>query len=224
MGNPSFLRLVPASCATVPIDWAKIPEASRKFFFESWCTDWSDPDKKKRPLPATIDDLAKMFDESKFFGYMPPELCTLLLDISEFGLAAEANTRANGHALQVAPRFYMKYLYHVWFVLFLPGRRDGIIGCSAKLHVAMPGEEDEAEVANDKAVAEEYDPRLCEEVKRCGTLRAKFMKKAAGWEALTLKRNLEETQLVEATMELPDDHPVYRALVQNVMSSLRPMR
>ncbi|KAJ3513476.1 hypothetical protein NLJ89_g2925 [Agrocybe chaxingu] len=225
MGDPSLLRLVPASCATVPIDWAKVPEASRKFFLESWGTDRSDPDTTKtRPLPATIDDLAKMFNESKFFGYMPPQLYTLLLDISEFGLAAEANARVNGRAPRVGPRFYMKYLCYVWFILFLPGQRDGITGWSAKLHVAASEEEDEPEAANDKAVAEEYDPRLCEEVERRGTITARFMKKVAGWDASTLKGSLHEAQLLEATMELPDDHPAYRAMVQNVMSSLRSMR
>ncbi len=81
MGDPSFLRLVPDSSASTPIDWTRIPEASKEFFFNSWGYDWKKG--KKRHLPATVGDLAKMFDETKFFGYMGPELCTLLMDISE---------------------------------------------------------------------------------------------------------------------------------------------
>jgi len=84
MGNPSSLRLVPASSATVPIDWSKVPEASKEFFLQGWGTDWET--EKQLPLPATIGELAKMLDESKFFGYMEPQCSTLILDISEFGL------------------------------------------------------------------------------------------------------------------------------------------
>ena len=36
----------------------------------------------------TVADLAKMFDKSKFFGYFEMNLCTLLMDISEFGFQA----------------------------------------------------------------------------------------------------------------------------------------
>jgi hypothetical protein len=58
-------------------------------------TDWVT--KIDRPLPATIGDLAKMFVESKLFGYMRPQLCTFLMDISEFGLNVQAS--------DVPPRF-----------------------------------------------------------------------------------------------------------------------
>ncbi|EDR13860.1 uncharacterized protein LACBIDRAFT_321480 [Laccaria bicolor S238N-H82] len=142
MGDPSYLRLVPSSSATIPIDWTKVPEASKKFLLEGWGTDYSgtetdtesDSDSeriKRRPLPGTISDLAKMFDESKFFGYMTPELCTLLLDISEFGLVKPRLTETVG--LPVGPHFYMKYLSEIWFVLFVPGQRDGITGYSPEI-------------------------------------------------------------------------------------------
>ena len=66
MGDPSSLRLVPDSCASIPIDWTRIPEASKKYLLDHWGY-YREADK---PLPATIGELAKMFDESKFFGYM----------------------------------------------------------------------------------------------------------------------------------------------------------
>ena len=76
MGDPSSLRLVPDSSASIPIDWTHIPEASKKWLLGN----------VQGPLPATIGELAKMMDETRFFGYMRSELCTLLMDISELGL------------------------------------------------------------------------------------------------------------------------------------------
>ena len=228
MGDPSDLRFVPSSCATTPIDWSKVPEASKKFLLDGWSEYWEpdpesdDPDYegdggtlKTRPLPATIGDLAKMFDESKFFGYMKAELCTLLLDISEFGLAEPRLTATIG--LPVGPRFYMKYLSQVWFVLFTPGSRDAITGCSPKI----PHAEDSFEatgIAREKALAEDYDAKLCEEVSRLGTLGAVVRNKVAGWEASTLKSNIESAQMIEAIMGLPKNHPAHVAMVQNFRS------
>ncbi|KIM38254.1 hypothetical protein M413DRAFT_37403, partial [Hebeloma cylindrosporum] len=128
MGDPSYLRLVPAASADVPIDWTKFPEASKKFFLKGWCTSFYTG--KIRPFPATIGEFAKMLNESKFFGYMEPQRCTLLLDISEFGLAKPTGVRDHASGLTVGPHFYMKYLENVWFVLFTPGTRDGIVGFS----------------------------------------------------------------------------------------------
>ena len=242
MGNPSELRFVPSSCAATPIDWSKVPEASKKFFLEQWGTYYdsdteaytesdTEPDNesdtgsvsdfegsmtpKTRPLPATIDDLAKMFDDSKFFGYMSSEICTLLLDISEFGLAKPRITKSFG--LPVGPRFYMKYVYQVWFVLFTPGSRHAITGWSPKI----PHAEDSFEatrIARDKALAEDYDAKLREEVSRLGTLGAVVHNKVAGWEASTLKSNIESAQMIEAIMGLPKNHPAHVAMVQNFRS------
>jgi hypothetical protein len=47
------------------------------------------------------------------------------MDISEFGLQAAA-----GPGMQFGPRFYTKYLEQVWFILFMPGKRDCISGYS----------------------------------------------------------------------------------------------
>ena len=48
----------------------------------------------------------------------------------------------------------------------MPGQRDGIISWSPD----VPYDEDEElEVAYDKALAEEFDPKLTEEVRRWGT-------------------------------------------------------
>jgi hypothetical protein len=35
-----------------------------------------------KPLPETVADLAKMFDETKFFGYFEPDILTALMDIN----------------------------------------------------------------------------------------------------------------------------------------------
>jgi len=213
MGDPSYLRFVPATSATVPIDWSKIPEASKKFLLSGWGTDWSAPEETIRSLPATIDDLAKMFDGSKFFGYMRAKVCTLLLDISEFGLA-EIRT---DDGRPVGPHFYMKYLSQVWFVIFVPGQRDGMVGYSPELQYL---EEEGEDIARDKQVAEDFDPELCEEVRRWGTLGAEAMKKVAGWEGSTLRSSLETAQMAEAIMALPMDHPAHRAMIENLFSSL----
>lgn len=212
MGDPSDLRFVPSSCAATPIDWTKVPEASKKYLLDGWGEYWEDdpeaddPDYegdggtlKTRPLPATIEDLAKMLDESKIFGYMTAEKCTLLLDISEFGLAKPRVTQSFG--LPVGPRFYMKYLYQVWFVLFTPGSRHAITGCSPKI----PHAEDSFEptgIAREKALAENYDAKLCEEVGRMGTLGAVGQNRVAGWEASTLKSTKESAQMLKAIMGL----------------------
>jgi len=219
MGDPSCLRLVPASSATVPIDWSKVPEASKKFLLQGWGTDWAT--EKKRPLPVTIGELAKMLDESKFFGYMDPERCTLLLDISEFGLTKP--DIIPGQRFPVGPHFYMKYLDQVWFVLFVPGKRDGILGFSPKIpYFELDDEYDEeGQIARDKKVAEDYEPKFCEEVSRWGTLGALSRKKMAGWDSMTVKSSLETAQMYEAVMTLPSDHPAHRAMIDGFMASLR---
>ncbi|KIJ94513.1 hypothetical protein K443DRAFT_110298 [Laccaria amethystina LaAM-08-1] len=204
MGDPSNLRFVPSSCASIPIDWTK-----RGTF-------------KKRPLPATIDDLAKMFHETKFFGYLTSELCTLLLDISEFGLAELPRLTEN--RLPVGPRFYMKYLSQIWFVLFVPGSRRGITGYSPDLpdryaeDLDEDAEEDlydeDAEIALQKALAEDFDVKLCEEVSQGGAGVLAF-KKVAGWQSSTLKSSLQFAQMAEVIMELPTDHPAYVGMMQN---------
>ncbi|EDR09644.1 uncharacterized protein LACBIDRAFT_326145 [Laccaria bicolor S238N-H82] len=172
MGDPSDLRFVPSSCATTPIDWTKVPEAS--------------------------SSTTGMFDAFKFFGYMIGELCTLLLDISEFGLA-KPRFSATTVGLPVGPRFYMKYLQEVWFVLFVPESRDAITGFSPNIPHAEDSHED-AGIAHDKALAEDYDAKLCEEVRRIGTFGAVTSKRLAGWESSTLKRNLELAQMMKTFM------------------------
>jgi hypothetical protein len=165
MGDPSDLRLVPESSASIPIDWTRIPEATKKYFLQSWGYDWEND--VQRSLPATIGELAKMFDEGKFFGYMCPKLCTLLMDISEFGLEAQ---QASG----VFPRFYMKYLEAIWFILFLPGKRDGISGYSPNIDADEVSDNEEVsddeevsdaeEISDDKEVSDDEDVSDDEEV------------------------------------------------------------
>ncbi|EDR02030.1 uncharacterized protein LACBIDRAFT_332807 [Laccaria bicolor S238N-H82] len=162
MGDPSDLRFVPSSCATTPIDWTKVPEASKKFLLAGWTYYSYESDSEgSGSLPATIGDLAKMLDGSKFFGYMTHSISTLLSDISEFGLAEHCSTKSIG--LPVGPRFYMKFLDQIGFVLFVPGYRDGIIGYSPDIPYTDDWNED-AGIARDKALAEDYDAKLCKEV------------------------------------------------------------
>ena len=238
----SDLRFVPSSCATTPIDWTKVPEASKKFLLENYGTYYdyegdteadsdseedteadshsvgdtesnadSDGSMKTCPLPATIDDLAKMIHTNKFFGYVTPEVCKLLLDISEFGLAKPRPTKTIGRP--VGPRFYMKSHSQIWFVLFVPGCRDGITGHSSKIPDTEDSYED-AGIARDKALAEDYDAKLCKEVRRIGTAGVVTSKKVAGWQSSTLKGTLQFAQLTEAIMELPMDHPAYVNMIQ----------
>jgi hypothetical protein len=197
-----------------------------------WGTDWDTGE--KRPLPATISDLAKALDESKFFGYMDPPRVTLLLDISEFGLdPANQDKPVDGIGLVVGPRFYMKYLGKVWFVLFMPGKRDGIRGYSAKVEEDEEEDYDEGNeeedydkgwekvAAKDRALAEAFDPKLCDEVSRFGEIMMLLAKgKIAGWTGSTLKSDLEQAQLVKAIMTLPRDHPAYVGLAQSFFKSI----
>ena len=114
MGDPSSLRFVPAPGSTIPINWDRVPEASKKALLDHYGYD-REP-RTTKPLPETVADLAKMFDERKFFGYFVTDILTILLDISEFGL--QAATPTGQSIVQVGPRFYMTYLEEVWFFLF----------------------------------------------------------------------------------------------------------
>jgi len=221
MGDPSDLRFVPSSCATTPIDWTKVPEASKNFLLERYghyFEEDSDSDSeggtfKIHPLPPTIEDLARMFNETKFFGYMTPEHCTLLLDISEFGLAKPRPNR-----MIIGPRFYMKYLEQIWFILFVPGYRDGITGHSPKIPYTEDSFEDTG-IARDKALAEDYDVKLCEEVSRVGTLGAVACQKLAGWESSMVKSNMEDAQMAMAIMGLPTNHPARVNMIRSLWPS-----
>ena len=217
MGDPSTLRLVPASSASIPIDWSRVPEATKKILLDGWGYDWEN--KVQRSLPETVGDLAKMFDESKFFGYMTPSLCTLLMDISELGLKDQ---EASG----VLPRFYMKYLEQVWFILFLPGKRDGVTGYSpgAIWHdYSEESDEEEAyrrEISKEIELAQQFDFKLTH-VSQGAILAVEFTRKLCGWEASMLKGTLESSQLMEAIQTLPMSHPAYRAMISNVYEGFR---
>jgi hypothetical protein len=238
MGDPSSLRLVPDSSASIPIDWSRIPEASKKFLLGS----------QQRSLPATIGELAKMIDGRRFFGYMGPELCTLLMDISELGLKDQ---QASG----VLPRFYMKYLQAVWFILFLPGKRNGISGYSPDIDadevsddedvfdgkevshdekVSHDGEvsDDEEEycrrmyakeqqrIANETELAKQFDRKLTREISRGATDIVDITEKLCGWAASMLEGSLENAQFMTAMLTLPPSHPGRRAMTRDIMSSI----
>ena len=115
-----FFRFVPTSSATLPIDWTKIPDASKEYFLHYFCHDWLAGIQK--PFPATLGDLAKVFDECKFFGYMGSDFINLLLGLKIVARAALW--------LSDYPGFYMKYVSSVWFIIFTLGVRDSISGHS----------------------------------------------------------------------------------------------
>jgi hypothetical protein len=225
MGDPSNILYVPASSATVPIDWTRVPEASKKALLEGYGYNWEGV---QMPLPATIGDLAKMFDEKKFFGYYRPELCTLLMDISEFGLQT-----APGPGKQPGPRFYMTYIEEVWFLLFAPGTRDCISGYSEKVEWKTydgddPDEEgffddDEMErvQAEKLAMAQKFDVKLEREVKRGADVMVDITHKLAGWDATMMQGDLQFSQYASAILTLPRSHPANQGLMQSVMSSIR---
>jgi len=183
----TFLRFVPKSSAAVPIDWSKVPEKSKQYFLKVWARNpfpFETPI-EERSLPQTIGGLAESFHERKFISYFGPELCQLLLDISEFGLQPANKLTYRGRP--VGPRFYMKYDSKVWFVLFSPGKKEGAAtGYSAK--VSYPDQNRE----KDKKVAERFDEKLVHEVRRLDILRIFAHKRLAGWKANTLKNNLAE--------------------------------
>ena len=196
MGDPSSLRYTPASSASTPIDWTRIPEASKKILLDGWGYNWEND--KDRSLPETVGDLAKMFDESKFFGYMHPDLCMLLMDISEFGLKVQASG--------VPPRFYMKYMGQVWFILFLPGKRDGISGYSRDVvredsdDSDHEEEEDQRMVAKEIKLAQEFDLKLMQEFSPDAADIVDVTKKLCGWDAWMLRTSLESMQSVLETL------------------------
>lgn len=214
MGDPSALRLVPASSASTPIDWTRIPEDSKKFLLQGWVRHDQETG-IARPLPATIGDLAKVFDESKFFGYMRSKLCTLLMDISEFGLGVQESGPP--------PRFYMKYLEQVWFIIFLPGKRDGITGYSRDVIRREnedddfdEDEEDQRLVEEETKLAQEFEVRLPRAFSTGAAEVVDITSKLCGWDATMLSQSLETAQYFEAIQTLPMRHPAYRDMVQSV--------
>jgi hypothetical protein len=209
----SLLRFTPESSAAVPIDWSKIPEESKHYI---WLLG------EDNSLPQTIGDLAESFHEKKVFGYLGPELCQLLLDISEFGLKDEKSD-GPGIPLAVGPWFYMKYGSEVWFLLFEPGRKGGSSGYSAKL--PDPDYEDEdweaVEAEKDGEVAEIFDKKLVDEVSRFGILRVLGSNRLAGWEAHPLESSLEQAQFGNAMMSLPLHHPARVGYIRGLFDFLR---
>ncbi len=208
MGDPSTLRLVPASSASTPIDWTRIPEASKKFLLLHY---WD----AEKPFPATIGDLAEMFDERKFFGYMRPGLCMLLMDISEFGLQASG----------APPRFYMKYLEQVWFIIFLPGKRDGISGYSHDVIRTDSGydddEEDQRLIDEETKLAQDFELRLPRAFSTGAVEVVDITNSLCGWDASTFQKDLETAQYFTAIQTLPFSHPAHRAMVQSVFDQFR---
>lgn len=202
----SLLRFIPESSAAVPIDWNRIPENSKNFMFAQLRSMILCEDMEECSLPRTIGGLAKSFNECKFFGYMSPELCQLLLDVSELGLKKEESDR-HGHT--VGPRFYMKYGSELWFLLFAPGERAGVSG-----YIRLPEFDDDdifdidAEVKIEKELAGKFDKELVKEVSRIGIFGVLMAKRLSpALETHSLERILEEAQFQDAMMTLPSHHP-----------------
>ena len=116
----SRLRFIPESSAAVPIDWSKIPKKSKKFFVDVCVSSRiTNEDTIERSLPQTIGGLAESFHEKKFFGYMQPELCQLLLDINEFGLQVWTTKRDWSFS-------WPTILYEVWVRSVVPAIWTGM--------------------------------------------------------------------------------------------------
>jgi hypothetical protein len=220
----SLLRFVPKSSADVPIDWNKVPEKSKQYFRDFWVdtrriTD-EDAASEERSLPQTIGGLTEYFHKKKFFSYMKPELCQLLLDIGEFGLKCEESQELG---LQVGPRFYMKFGSEMWFLLFAPGDKEGVaLGFSAGKSPDPGDEVDfEEEAEKDREVAEIFDKKLVDEVSRFGILGIIARERLAGWEAFTMKSQLEEAQLARAMFSLPPDHPYFVEFARSLFTSFK---
>ena len=145
-------------------------------------------------------------------------ILTILMDISEFGLKAETPT---GRSIaQVGPRFYMKYLNQVWFLLFAPGKRDCIMGYSDDIIRKKEVDDNHdrySKMAADEAVmAQEFDVKLEQEVSRGMGRLVGITKKLSGWHASTLQFSLESSQYTDAILTLPGSHPAHMDLVQNL--------
>ena len=166
----------------------------------------------------TVADLAKMFDESKFFGYFESNLLTTLMDISEFGL--QAATPSGRSIAQVGPRFYMKYLDQVWFLLFAPGKRDCTMGYSDdiiwKTEVDDNHDTYSKMAADEAAMAQEFDVKLEQAVSQGMGQLVDITKKLCGWHACMLQSSLESSQYTDAIWTLPDSHPLHMTLLSNL--------
>lgn len=187
----SLLRFIPKSSAAAPINWSKIPEKSKQYFVQIT----AQGEDTKRSLPQNIGGLAESFHERNFFGYMNPELCQLLLDISEFGLKKEKPYVHALHGLPVGPRFYMKCGSKMWFLLFAPEDKGGVYGYNAKL--PNLDDDEDAEAKKDKELAEIFDEKLVDEVGRISILNIFLSKRLAGWEAHTLESTLEQVRFAK---------------------------
>lgn len=117
------------------------------------------------------------------------------------------------------PRFYMKYLQAVSFILFLPGKRDGITGYSPDID-SDTDEEDQRMITKETELAKEFDRKLTREIPRGAIDIVDITEKVCGWGASMLEKNLEDAQYMGAIMSLPRSHPAYKAMLENFMSSL----
>ena len=153
MGEPSDFLYANEAAHTTVIDWDKIPEKSKTWFFEGYGYDLEA--KKQKDIPKTVADLAVYVNESKFFRYIGPELGQLLVEIGTLGITAPS-----GKGWQ-RPRFYMKYLQNPWFLQFdptCPSEGGGCIGYGPDLPDWVETEDLEFEVvqANEHSVAEDH--------------------------------------------------------------------
>jgi len=200
MVNRSYLCHVSGGAA--PIAWSRIPQASKN---EAKRFHKRDASPAEQTLPPTVGALAEMLDESTFFGYMTEELCTLHMDISEFGLEAKASVFGGTTKLCTrtpGPHIYMKYIDRVQFVLFSPGDRACVTGGRDVVRM----EDVEAE----RALAVEYDAQLEQALE--GGEKLFVCHRLAGWQAEEVKSILQFIQYTKAILNLPLDHPVKRLL------------
>ena len=106
------------------------------------------------------------------------------MDISELGLKDQ---QASG----VLPRFYMKYLQAVWFILFLPGKRNGISGYSPDIDADEVS--DDEEVCDDEKVSDD-------EEEYCRRMDAKEQQMRPSWRSNLIASSLERFLEMQQTL------------------------
>jgi hypothetical protein len=100
----------------------------------------------------------------------------------------------------------MNYLQQVWFIIFLPGKRDGISGYSRD--VTRKDYEDEGwskkrPIWHEFRLPRAFSTGAAEDVDITGT------SKLCGWDATMLSQSLETAQYFAAIQTLPIRHPAW---------------
>jgi len=118
----------------------------------------------------------------------------------------------------------MKYLEKVWFIMFSPGKRDGIVGYSDDIirdDVSdSDDDEEEKNTAKETELAQQFERNLThEQPLQRSTDVGRITYRLCGWQASSLFNKLESAQFAEAIQTLPSSHPMQRAMWESVFGS-----